>query len=143
MKYVATKGSTFKVTAGTWVGVGTIGSSTVSMGTVGGKGDLKASYKYSKYCKIDGQPVAYSISVNGTLKVVAGAITTLTPVNVTIDGSTEYAKDGSSWLLKGDSSSSDITITIIEETPTGTKTKTTSGTQKISIETTQTNTKAE
>ncbi len=143
MKYVATKGSTFKVTAGTWIGGGTIGSSTVTMTTVGGEGSLKASYEYSDYCKIDGQPVAYSISVSGTLKVVAGAYTTITPVNVTIDGSTEYVKDGSSWLLEGDSSSSEITITIIEKTPVGSSETTTSGTQEISIETTQTNTKAE
>lgn len=143
MNYVATKGSTFSVSAGTWSGVGTIGSSTVSMGTVGGKGDLKASYKYSKYCKIDGQPVVYSISVEGELVVEAGAIKTTTPVNTTLDGSTKYVKDGSSWLLEGDSKSSSITIKIVERTPTGTKTTTTSGTQKISIETTQTNTKAE
>lgn len=143
MKYVATRGSTFKVTAGTWVGVGTIGSSTVTMTTVGGEGSLKASYEYSDYCKIDGQPVAYSISVKGELVVEAGAIKTTTPVNTTLDGSTEYVKDGSSWLLKGDSKSSSITIKIVERTPTGTKTTTTSGTQEISIETTQTNTKAE
>lgn len=143
MKYVATKGSTFKVTAGTWSGVGTIGVSEVLMATVGGVGKLDASYKYSKYCKIDGQPVAYSISVKGELVVEAGAIKTTTPVNTTLDGSTKYVKDGSSWLLEGDSKSSSITIKIVERTPTGTKTTTTSGTQKISIENTQNNTKAE
>lgn len=143
MKYVATKGSTFKVTAGTWSGVGTIGVSEVLMATVGGVGKLDASYKYSKYCKIDGQPVAYSISVKGELVVEAGAIKTTTPVNTTLDGSTKYVKDGSSWLLKGDSKSSSITIKIVERTPTGTKTTTTSGTQKISIENTQNSTKAE
>lgn len=143
MEYVATEGSTFKVTAGAWVGVGTIGSSTVSMVTAGGKGDLEASYEYSDYCKIDGQPVSYSISVKGKLVVEAGAIKTTTPVDATIDGSTKYVKDGSSWLLNGDSRSSSITITAVERTPTGEVSTTTPGTQSISIETTQTNTKAE
>ena len=143
MKYVVTKGSTFKVTAGTWSGVGTIGVSEVPMATVGGVGSLKASYKYSKYCKIDGQSVAYSISVKGELVVEAGAIKTTTPVNTTLDGSTKYVKDGSSWLLEGDSKSSSITIKIVERTPTGEVPSTAPGTQKISIETTQTNTKAE
>ena len=144
MEYVATKGSTFKVTAGTWTGVGTIGASEVPMATTGGAGILKATYKYSKYCKIDGQPVAYSISVKGELVVEAEAIKTTTPVNTTLDGSTEYVKDGSSWLLKGDSKSSSITIKIVKRTPTGEVPSTTSGTQEISIiETAQTNTKAE
>ena len=113
------------------------------MATVGGGGSLKASYKYSDYCKIDGQPVAYSISVEGDLVVEAGAIKTTTPVNTTINGSTKYVKDGSAWLLKGDSKSSSITIQIVERTPTGEIPSTTPGTQEISIETTQTNTKAE
>lgn len=145
MKYVATKGSTFKVTAGTWSGTGTIGSPTVPMNSsLGGSGILNASYKYSKYCKIDGQPVAHSISVSETLFEQVGSDSRTTVVSLTLNGSTKYVKDGSSWLLKGDSSSSSVTTTVITQTPTGPSPPVTvPGTQKISIKTTQTNTKAE
>lgn len=145
MKYVATKGSTFKVTAGTWSGVGTIGSSTILVtSSLGGSGSLTASYTYSDYCKIDGQSVVYSILASGTLFEQVGSDSRTTVVSLTLNGSTKYVKDGSSWLLEGDSSSSSVTTTVITQTPTGPSPPVTvPGTQKISIETTQTNTKAE
>ncbi len=145
MKYVATKGSTFKVTAGTWSGTGTIGSPTVPMNSsLGGSGILNASYTYSDYCKIDGQSVVYSILASGTLFEQVGSDSRTTVVSLTLNGSTKYVKDGSSWLLKGDSLSSSVITTVITQTPTGPSPPVTvPGTQKISIETTQTNTKAE
>ncbi len=144
MKYVATKGSTFKVTAGTWSGVGTIGSSTIPVtSSFGGVGSLTATYSYSNYCKIDSQPVAYSISASGTLVEQIGNVTRTTVVSASINGSTKYVKDGSSWLLKGDSSSSNVSTTVVTQTTFGSTTTIETGTQGISIETTQTNTKAE
>lgn len=143
MEYVATKGSTFKVTAGTWVGVGTIGAEEVAMASTAGVGSLSVTSEFSDYCKIDGNEVAYSVSVNGSLVETTGNVTTTTPVSIKLSGSTNYVKDGSSWLLKGDSTNSSITISVVTETTTGPKPSTLEGTQEISIETTQTNTKAE